>query len=129
MKFLLDTHIFLWWINADKRISDKIHSIISDANNDLFLSAASCWEIVIKSKIGKLSISEEPVPGFINKQIVDNQIIPLAINSGHALNVYNLPDYHRDPFDKIIISQAIIEELPIITADNIFSKYPVEIIR
>ena len=128
MKFLLDTHVFLWWINADKRISDKIISIISDVNNDIFLSSASCWEVVIKSKIGKLSISEASVPDFINRQIIDNQIIPLAIDSGHALNVYNLPDYHRDPFDKIIISQAIIEELPIITADNLFSKYPVKII-
>ena len=127
MRVLLDTHTFLWWISNDTRLSSRAREIISDGNNELLLSAASGWEIAIKVRLGRLQLPYEP-ERFIPEQLVINAIQSLPIKMSHALHTYSLPIYHRDPFDRIIIAQAQLEGLPILTSDSQIAKYKVEII-
>ena len=127
MRVLLDTHTFLWWISNDTRLSSRAREIISDGNNELLLSAASGWEIAIKVRLGRLQLPYEP-ERFIPEQLVINAIQSLPIKISHALHTYSLPIYHRDPFDRIIIAQAQLEGLPILTSDPQIAKYKVEII-
>jgi len=127
VKVLLDTHTFLWWISNDTRLSSRAREIISNGNNELLLSAASGWEIAIKVRLGRLQLPYEP-ERFIPEQLVINAIQSLPIKISHALHTYSLPIYHRDPFDRIIIAQAQLEGLPILTSDPQIAKYKVEII-
>ncbi len=127
MKALLDTHTFLWWITDDSKLSSQVHKIIGDGRNELFLSAASGWEIAIKAQLGRIKIPDKPEL-FISEQMLTNAIQGLPIQMSHALYVYNLPDYHRDPFDRILVAQAHLEGLPILTNDSQISQYPVQII-
>ena len=127
MRVLLDTHTFLWWISNDTRLSSRACEIISNGNNELLLSAASGWEIAIKVRLGRLQLPYEP-ERFIPEQLVINAIQSLPIKISHALHTYSLPIYHRDPFDRIIIAQAQLEGLPILTSDSQIAKYKVEII-
>lgn len=117
MRALLDTHAFLWWVTDDAQLSDTARTVISDPGNVLFLSAASAWEIVIKNRTGKLSLPERPEQ-YIPSRLVANRFESLPIQTIHALQVANLPDYHRDPFDRILVAQSQVEKLPIITIDN-----------
>ena len=128
MRVLLDTHVFLWWITDDPRLSDRTRAIISDGKNTLFFSAASGWEIAIKAKLGKLSVPGD-LKAFITEQLVENNITPLPVRLSHALHVYSLPAHHRDPFDRLLVAQAQLENLPILTADPIMTQYAVEIIK
>ena len=127
MKALLDTHVFLWWIMDDARLSLYIRDFIADEGNDLFLSSASCWEIAIKTKIGRLKLPDNPEK-FIPDQMIANNISGLPIQLVHALHVYNLPDHHRDPFDRILVAQSRIEKIPIITNDHLFADYDVKVL-
>ncbi len=127
MKALLDTHVFLWWIMDDESLTPYIRDFIADEGNDLFLSSASCWEIAIKAKIGRLKLRENPEK-FIPDQMIANNISGLPIQLVHALHVYNLPDYHRDPFDRMLVAQARIEKISIITNDRLIADYDVKII-
>lgn len=127
MKALLDTHVFLWWVMDDERLTPYIRDFIADEGNDLFLSSASCWEIAIKTKIGRLKLPDNPEK-FIPDQMIANNITGLPIQSVHALHVYNLPDHHRDPFDRILVAQSGIERIPIITSDPLFADYDVKVI-
>lgn len=127
MKALLDTHVFLWWITDDRRLSSRASKIISNGDNLLYLSAASGWEISIKARLGKLELPSN-IASFIAEQLAENAVIPLDVKMHHALYVYTLPDYHRDPFDRLLIAQAQLEDLPIITTDSQIARYPVEVI-
>lgn len=127
MKFLLDTHIFLWWITDAPQLPSHIRKIIGKGNPELFLSAASCWEIAIKAQIGRIDLPDKPGI-FISHQMALNAIQGLSIQASHALHVFNLPSYHRDPFDRIIIAQAQLERLPIITSDPLIAKYKVKVV-
>jgi len=128
MRVLLDTQAFLWWItNSLDRLSQKAILIFQDGNNELFLSAASGWEIAIKAQLGKLTLPDNPVV-FVGNQITTNAIQPLPIQLSHALHVYSLPPYHRDPFDRILVAQSRIENLPILTIDSQIARYNVETI-
>jgi len=127
MRVLLDTHTFLWWIIDDPQMSSRVRDIISNSSNELFLSAASCWEIAIKAKIGRIKLPDRPHI-FVSEQMALNTIQGLPIQISHALHVFNLPHHHRDPFDRIIIAQAQLEKLPILTSDSLISKYKVKII-
>ena len=122
---LLDTHAFLWWISDDPRLSSRASAIIKDGNNKLFLSAASGWEIVIKVRLGRLTLPE-PLETFVPEQMALNAIEGLPIQMSHALHVYTLPDHHRDPFDRMLVAQAQLENLPILSADPQISLYAVE---
>ena len=127
MNVLLDTHAFLWWIDNNPKLSSRARGIISDAGNAIFLSAASGWEIAIKARLGKLTL-----PGalecFIADQLVVNAFSSLPIQLSHALHVYTLPAIHQDPFDRILVAQSQLEDMPILTADSQIAKYPVEVI-
>jgi PIN domain nuclease of toxin-antitoxin system len=127
MRALLDTPTFLWWITDDPRLSPRVRKIMSDGGNELFLSAASGWEMAIKAKLGRLQLPGD-LERFISEQLALNAIESLPVEMSHALHVYKLPDHHRDPFDRMLIAQAQLENLPILTADPQISRYPVEVI-
>ena len=117
MRVLLDTHAFLWWITDDPKLSLRAGEIIKNMDNEVFVSAASGWELVIKTQLGRLKISENPVD-FIWEQIQLNAFQSLAIRMKHALQIFSLPDHHKDPFDRLLVAQAQLEEMPILTADH-----------
>jgi len=127
MKLLLDTHTFLWWITDDQKLSGRAREIISDGSNELFLSAATGWEIAIKVQIGRLKLPEEPIR-FILEQMRINAIQSLPIQMNHALHVSTLPQHHRDPFDRLLIATAQLEGLPILSSDHQLVNYQVEVI-
>jgi len=125
MKAILDTHIFLWWNMDDPQLSSPIREIISDGRNELFLSAASAWEIAIKVSRGRL-ILPAPPQEYVPDRLVLHGFRPLPISLSHALHVCDLPDHHRDPFDRLLVAQAQLEDMPILTADSTIAKYDVE---
>ena len=127
MKALLDTHTFLWWIANDPQLSPRARQIMEDANTELLLSAASGWEIAIKSRLGKLKLPAD-LQGFVAEQLRINGIQVLPIQMAHALHVFTLPDHHRDPFDRMLVAQGQLEELPILTGDPQIAQYAVTVI-
>ena len=127
MKVLLDTHAFLWWITDSPKLSARARKVIQDSNNELFFSAASGWEIAIKAQLGRLQLPDN-LEQFIMEQLSLNAILVLPIQLHHALRVYTLPQYHRDPFDRIIVAQSQIENLPILTTGTQITPYTVETI-
>ncbi|MGC2063172.1 MAG: type II toxin-antitoxin system VapC family toxin [Thermodesulfovibrionales bacterium] len=127
MRALLDTHALLWWLSDDPRLPQTVRDIISDGNSELYFSAAGCWEIAIKAQLGKITLPEKPGV-FISDQLTLNSIQSLPIQSSHALNVFNLPPLHRDPFDRILVAQAQLENMPIITSDALIALYQVKTI-
>lgn len=127
MRALLDTHAFLWWTTDDARLSDQAREIFADARNELFFSAASGWEIAIKAALGKVEVPED-LEKFMAEQLSRNAVQVLPIHLSHALRVYTLPNHHRDPFDRLLVAQSLIEKVPILSADPYISRYPVETI-
>jgi len=127
MKVLLDTHTFLWWITDDDRLSSTAREIITNGDNELFLSAATGWEISIKAQLGRIKLPKEP-HSFIAEQLRLNSIQSLPIHMSHALHIYSLPNHHRDPFDRMIIAQAQLEDLPILTMDSQIARYQIKVI-
>ncbi|MEH2308297.1 type II toxin-antitoxin system VapC family toxin [Nostoc sp.] len=127
MTALLDTHAFFWWVTDDPQLSSTIRTIIADSGNILFLSVASVWEIVIKTKSGKLTLPE-PVEEYIPNRLALNRFESLDIQMTHTLQIATLPNIHRDPFDRILIAQSQVENLPIVTIDQKIAQYSVEII-
>jgi len=125
MKLLLDTHVFLWTITNNRKLSGTASRIILDHRNELFLSTASVWEILLKAQIGKLSLPK-PEAGFLQNQLAQNAIESLPLRLEHVLCLEKLPMHHRDPFDRILIAQAIAESVPIVTADRQFARYDVD---
>jgi PIN domain nuclease of toxin-antitoxin system len=108
MRVLLDTHVFLWWITGDSRLSDRAYEVIKEAKNEVCLSAASGWEMAIKAGLGKLRLQGEPM-SFIAEQLVLNGFESLPVRLNHALFVYSLPKHHRDPFDRLLVARAKLE--------------------
>jgi len=124
MRVLLDTHAFLWWIADDPQLSPRARQIMEAADTEPFLSAASGWEIAIKSRLGKLRLPPD-LQGFVAQQLQINSIQVLPIQITHALHVATLPDHHRDPFDRILVAQSQLELLPILTGDPLITQYAV----
>jgi PIN domain nuclease of toxin-antitoxin system len=124
VKYMLDTHAFLWFVLDDRRISAKAKSIIQDSKNEIFFSAASAWEMAIKVNLNRLKIIGNLEP-FIIEQLSTNNIVPLSITIYHALYTEQLPQIHKDPFDRIIIAQSIVENLQLISTDKDIRKYKV----
>ena len=127
MRALLDTHTFLWWIDNDRRLSPRARTIISDGSNELFFSAASGWEIAIKARLGKLQVPSDLAP-FMTDHLVRNNVTSLSIHLTHTLHVSTLPHLHRDPFDRLLVAQSQLEQLPILTADPLIQRYAVQTI-
>jgi len=127
VRALLDTHAFLWWILESERLSRRASETIQNADNILFLSAASAWEMGIKSQVGRLRLPENPAR-FIAEQMSVNAIEGLPVEISHALHVATLRRLHRDPFDRLLVAQSQLENLPILTSDPLIAQYGVEII-
>lgn len=122
MRSLLDTHTFLWFITRDTRLSVTARGVIEARESEILLSIASVWEIAIKTGLGRLPLPS-PVRTFVPQQMVENKIGLLPIALDHALEAGNLPPHHRDPFDRMLVVQARMEELPIISADSELDRY------
>jgi len=127
MRILLDTHAFLWWIADSLRMSSRARELIVDRRNDLFLSAASAWEIAIKAGLGRI-VLPAPIDRFLVEQLRMNRIESLPIQFVHALHVHALPPVHRDPFDRMLVAQAQVEKLSILTADEQIEAYEVDVL-
>lgn len=125
MRLLLDTHSFLWFIEGSANLSPTARIVIEDPDNQPFLSMASLWEMAIKLSLGKLTLGE-PFNTFVPQQMHLNGIRLLPIELAHVSAVATLPFLHRDPFDRLLIAQSIVERIPLVTADSSFSLYPVQ---
>ena len=124
MRVLLDTHAFLWWLDGDRKLPIRVQRVIKDENNVILVSAASAWEITTKARIGKLPGALEvaaDVAGCIARQKFES----LDITVLHAQRAGRLPGKHRDPFDRMLVAQAHIEDLPVISIDSVFDDYSV----
>ena len=127
MKYLLDTHTFLWWCLGAEQLSPHARDMIADGRNEIFFSAASVWEIAIKTGKGRLTLPEEP-GHFISSRMSLHRFLPLPVQISHALRVYDLPPHHADPFDRLLVAQCQMESMPLITKDEEIQRYEVEII-
>ena len=127
MKLLLDTHAFLWLVEGSPHLSAAARAALADPANELYLSVASVWELAIKTGNKKLTLSD-PLDSFVGKWALTYQLALLPINTPHALAVAGLPDHHRDPFDRMLIAQALVEGMTLVSADAKFAPYPVPIL-
>lgn len=123
MKFLLDTHVFLWFM-WDKNLSQTARTAFLDTNNELYFSAASYWEICTKHSLGKLELANDWDKLF-DQEMAINMIKWLPIEKKHSRGIINLPMHHRDPFDRLLIAQALSEGLTLLTADSLIQQYDV----
>jgi PIN domain nuclease of toxin-antitoxin system len=123
LRFLVDTHCWLWFFLSPERLGNKSLELLEDESSDICFSVASAWEIVIKHSLGKLSLPLPPSE-YIPARLSEMRHQTLAIELSHALNLARLPDRHKDPFDRILLSQAISEGIPLMTADPILRDYP-----
>ena len=126
MKVLLDTHTFLWWDGEPEKLSKPALGLCQNPENDLFLSVASVWEMQIKIQLGKLKVNL-PLDNLIHQQ-EENGIEILPVHISHVFELSNLPSHHKDPFDRLLIAQARIEEMVFVSADPIIVRYPVKVV-
>ncbi len=127
MRLLLDTHAFLWWIGDDPRLPPKARKLISGGRNEVFLSAASAWELAIKTSIGRLRLAEN-LEEFVTEHLAVNGFQVLPVHLRHALRVSTLPDHHGDPFDRILVAQAQAEDLVLVSGDEQIARYAVRVV-
>ncbi|MDZ7656963.1 MAG: type II toxin-antitoxin system VapC family toxin [Sulfurimicrobium sp.] len=125
MRLLLDTHVFLWWVNDAPELSAKARAAIRKGQNECFLSVASAWEMAVKVSTGKLALSQS-VERFIPEQLAANGFRLLEIDFRHAARVESLPFHHRDPFDRLLVAQAMSEKMTVISADAALSEYGIK---
>lgn len=127
MRILLDTHTFLWWNEASPRLSKKALVLLSDPANTLMLSVVSAWELVLKAQTGKVRLAESPSI-YVPTRMAHYAMESLPVTLAHALVSESLPLHHRDPFDRMLIAQATIERVPIVTADPEFRRYAIKVL-
>lgn len=123
MKLLLDTHAALWWLVGDERFGEQAERCLTDADNQVLLSAAVVWEVAIKRSLGKLEAPDDFAPTLLGAGAQ-----PLGISLDHAASVEHLPWHHRDPFDRLLIAQAGVERAAVISSDKAFLPYDVPLI-
>lgn len=127
MKLLLDTHVFLWYISADSRLPLHFRHAIQDVTNEVLLSVASVWEGVIKQNVGKLPLPA-PAEEYMPQQRAKHQIASLPIEEPVLVHLAKLPPLHRDPFDRIMVAQAILYDLTVATVDDTVKAYPIKLL-
>ena len=125
MNVLLDTHTLLWALTDESKLSERVRNLLPQANT--WFSVASLWEILIKARLGKIPL---PLPAgpFVISKLALNGVQILQVTKDHVLRIESLPDHHRDPFDRMLIAQSLEEKIPLVTADRIFGRYPIEVI-
>ena len=121
MKLLLDTHVLLWASLDPARLSPEACQLLESAENELFFSAASLWEVAIKSSLGRRDFELDP--HVLRRGLLDNGYREIPVTSEHAVAVANMPPIHKDPFDRILVAQAIIEGITLLTADELLQQY------
>jgi len=124
---IIDTHSFLWWAEDSPRLSRKARAVFADGNSRLLWSVASTWELAIKVGIGRLRLPE-PVLEYVMSRMARHGIDSLALEHSHAARVATLPHHHGDPFDRVLIAQALVEGVPVLTADPRFKEYGVDVV-
>jgi len=127
MKYLLDTGVWLWSMRSPERIGHEGLRILEHGEEEVYLSSVTCWEISIKMRLGKLEFPGPPaqhVPQFMAKQ----SLRPLSITHSHAAKVYDLAPHHADPFDRMLVAQALVEDMMILTSDRLLKKYPAKLL-
>jgi PIN domain nuclease of toxin-antitoxin system len=125
VNILLDTHVFIWSTGNPEKLSQRVRDLLIDTGNTWILSIASVWEIQIKFQLGKLNLNSTLPILIDNQQRVNNlQLLPIELTHIYALN--NLPNHHRDPFDRLLIAQATVEQVPIVSIDSVFDNYPIQ---
>ena len=122
MMLLLDTHLLLWASGQPERLSAEVRGLLEDANNEPVFSAASLWEIAIKRGLGREDFRVEP--RLLRRGLLDNGYRELAVTSEHAVAVESLPPLHKDPFDRMLLAQALTEGITLLTADALVAQYP-----
>jgi PIN domain nuclease of toxin-antitoxin system len=127
VKLLLDTHAFLWWVEGAPALGRRARAAVSDPDNEVFVSIASCWELAIKLSLGKLRLSQS-LERFIPEQLTRNGFGLLGIEFRHVARIGDLPFHHRDPFDRMLVAQALLDDLAIVSADRVFRKYGVTVV-
>jgi PIN domain nuclease of toxin-antitoxin system len=127
VRAILDTHAFLWWSLDDPRLSEPARSVIRDGRNEILVSVASIWEVAIKAANGKLELPM-PIEAYITDRLRRNRWAALAIDERHAVRTASLPMLHTDPFDRVLVAQAMVEAVPIVTVDAAITRYDVETI-
>lgn len=127
MRYLLDTHVWLWLLAEPERLEARLRERLADPATDLVLSAASSWEIAIKYERGRLALPESPTT-YVPSRMRRSGVSGLPVEHAHAVQVASLGDHHRDPFDRMLIAQAQVEGVPIVTVDPIFEAYDVEVV-
>ena len=128
MRLLLDTHAFLWWTSEDgRRLSDRARDLLIDPSTDAVVSVVSAWEIAIKAATGRLEIEGNPEE-WVPERIQRYGFSPMPVVLMHALRAGRLPAIHRDPFDRLLIAQAQVEGIPILTSDPAIARYEVGVI-
>ena len=126
MRILLDTHVLIWYLEGNQSLARESRQLVVDSRNDIFVSIVSLWEIAIKTGFGKLTISRSL--SDILQQLTKQAIDVLPIMAGHVLQVATLPFHHRDPFDRMIVAQAQVESLPVMTCDAAFAAYGIKLL-
>jgi PIN domain nuclease of toxin-antitoxin system len=124
VRVLIDTHVFIWYVQDNERLPRLIAALINDRRNDVLFSIASVWEMAIKQSTGKLNVGV-PYASFIEEQMRLNNMELLPVRLNQLEVVTTLPFHHRDPFDRLLIAQSIVEDIVLISADSVFSLYPV----
>ena len=122
MKVLLDTHLLIWAANSPKRIPAGTRELTDDERNEIFFNVASIWEVAIKRSLQRNNFDVDP--RLLRRGLLDQMYVELNINSHHALQLLSLPPLHRDPFDRILIAQATVEGITLLTADPLIKQYP-----
>lgn len=127
-RLLVDTHVWLWLQSDPDRLPASVRDMVEDRGVELLLSAASAWEIAIKYRLGKLLLPQEPAT-YVPDRMRRSGTTPLSVEHAHVLRVSELPDHHRDPFDRLLVAQAQILDVPIVTADSQFERYQVTVLQ
>ena len=122
MNLLLDTHVLLWAAGVPERLPDDVRALLEDQDVKLFFSAASLWEVAIKSGLGPADFRVDP--RVLRRGLLENGYVELAVTGAHAVAVDLLPPIHKDPFDRLLIAQARVEGLTLVTADQVVARYP-----
>jgi PIN domain nuclease of toxin-antitoxin system len=127
VRLLLDTHAFLWWSIDDPQLSGGAREAITAAAHEVYVSAATAWEIAIQAALGRIDVPED-LDAFIAAEMRRSRFLPLPVSIRHAVAVRDLPPHHRDPFDRLLVAQALGEGLTLISGDPLVAAYPVSVL-